>query len=430
MSEIITKIDETVEKYNMLQNGDTVVVGVSGGADSMLLLKYLLDKNAYNIIVANVEHGIRGETSKADSAFVKAFCRQNGIRFEMLEINAPEEAKEQGIGVEEYSRNRRYEFFNSFNADKLAVAHNLSDSVETVLFRIARGTSIKGLAGIPPVRDKIIRPLINCTSDEIRNACSELHIDYVFDETNSDNAYSRNYIRNVIVPAFKKLNPSFEEAAFRLSESSAEDDLFIDKCANECIKKAECNGGVLITVLKQYDVAVQKRVITKLSANFGVIPDALHLNEALELLDSSRKLQLKGNVYIASSGDLLRVYNQNDKKQFAILDYEISEYSVFKLNHKDCKDFYCDYDKIIGAPRLKEREAGDTISPAGRGCTKTLKKLFNEFKIPAEKRNELHIITDDIGIIAVLGYAVDERVKTDNNTKQVILFNITTEDKN
>ncbi len=425
MSETITKIHETVKTYNMLQEGDTVVVGVSGGADSMLLLDYLLNLGncKLNLIVAHVEHGIRGEKSKADCEFVKDFCSSHGLRFEMLSINAPEEAKEQGMGVEEYSRNRRYEFFNSFNPDNIAVAHNLSDSVETALFRIARGTSIKGLAGIPPVRDNIIRPLINCTSDEIRSTCKELGINYIVDETNADNEYSRNYIRNVIVPDFKKLNPAFEGAVYRLIQSSAEDDSFIENCADGC---EISNGSVSVSKLRTYDVAVQKRIISKLAAKYGLSLDTLHLEKLLELLDKSKKLQLKGDIYIASSGDLLRVYNQNDRKKQASLTFNVIDFTDFDCSKH--KNMFADYDKVVGNLRLKEREAGDSISPAGRGCTKSLKKFFNELKIPAEKRNKLHIIADDLGIIAVAGLAVDERVKTDINTKKVILFNITTED--
>ncbi|MBQ8077837.1 MAG: tRNA lysidine(34) synthetase TilS [Eubacterium sp.] len=425
MSETITKISKTVNAYNMLSEGETVVVGVSGGADSMLLLDYLLNLSncKLNLIVAHIEHGIRGEKSKADCEFVKDFCISNNLRFEMLSINAPEEAKEQGMGVEEYSRNRRYEFFNSFNPDKIAVAHNLSDSVETALFRIARGTSIKGLAGIPPVRDNIIRPLINCTSDEIRSTCKELGINYIVDETNADNEYSRNYIRNVIVPDFKKLNPSFEEAVYRLIQSSAEDDSFIENCADGCEMSGE---GVSISKLRTLDVAVQKRIISKLAAKYGVSLDTLHLEKSLELLDASKKLQLKGDIYIASSGDLLRVYNQNEPQKQASLTLSVIDFTDFDRSKH--KNMFADYDKVVGNVRLKEREAGDSISPADRGCTKSLKKLFNELKIPAENRNKLHIIADDLGIIAVAGLAVDERVKTDSNTKKVILFNITTED--
>ena len=375
-----------------------------------------------------MEHAIRGDAAKADCAFVRDFCEQHGLRFELLEINAPEEAKALGMGVEEYSRNRRYEFFKSFGADKIALAHNLSDSVETALFRIARGTSIKGLAGIPPVRDNIIRPLINCTSEEIRNTCKDLDIDYAVDETNGDNAYSRNYIRNVIVPAFKQLNPSFEEAVFRLIHSSAEDERFIECCAEHCRfqSRGEYEKSVSIYELKQFDIAVQKRVISKMAAEYGITPDALHLQQALELLETPKKLQLNGDIYIASSGDLLRVYNQNEPTMVACLECEVLDYSKFDaMKHQN---MFVDYDKVVGNVRLKEREAGDTISPAGRGCTKTLKKLFNELKIPAEQRNKLHIIADDNGIIAVLGYAVDERVKPDSDTKRIMLFEITTED--
>ena len=424
MSETITKINQTVKAYNMLSEGDTVVVGVSGGADSMLLLYFLLlDNCPYNLIVAHVEHGIRGEASKSDCEFVKSFCKNHGLRFELLSINAPEEAKALGLGVEEYSRNRRYEFFNSFGADKIALAHSMSDSVETALFRISRGTSIKGLAGIPPVRDNIIRPLINCTADEIRRTCKELGIDYVVDETNSDNEYSRNYIRNVIVPAFKTLNPSFEDAVFRLMQSAAEDDEFINNCADSIFNRTD---GVSVSELNNYDIAVQKRVISKMAAEYGVTLDALHLTQALELLDKPKKLQLKGDVYIASSGDLLRVYNQNEPPKSATLKYEVINFSDFNSEQK--KNMFVDYDKVVGSPHLKDREAGDTINPAGRGCTKTLKKLYNELKIPAENRDKLHIIADDNGIIAILGCAVDERVKPDENTKRIMLFEITTED--
>lgn len=412
----------------MLHDGDTVVVGVSGGADSMLLLHYLLSVHSYDIIVANVEHGIRGEASKEDSEFVRQFCRNNGLRFEMLSINAPEESKACGMGVEEYSRNKRYEFFNTFSPDKIAVAHNLSDSVETVLFRLARGTSIKGLAGIPPVRDNIIRPLINCTAKEIRESCSELGVDYVVDETNSDNEYSRNFIRNVIVPAFKQLNPSFEDSVYRLIQSSAEDDSYIDSVAEQCIIKAKADNGagLSVSILKQYDVSVQKRVISKMADTYGVTPDALHLTQALELIEAPGKLQLKGDVFIASSGNTLRVYC-NDSPQQVKLECKLINISDFSDAEK-YKNMFVDYDKVVGESRIKEREAGDTISPAGRGCTKTLKKLFNELKIPAENRDKLHIIADDKGIIAIAGYAVDERVKPDTDTKQIMLFQITTED--
>ena len=433
MSEIITKIDSAVKRFHMLNTGDTVVAGVSGGADSMLMLSYLLSiKDEYNldIIVANVEHGIRGDTSKADSQFVKNFCAENNIRFEMLSINAPEEAKAQKIGVEEYSRNRRYEFFCSFGADKIAVAHNLSDNVETVLFRLARGTSIKGCAGIPPVRDNIIRPLIYCTSEEIRSECEKQGIPYVIDETNSDNDYSRNFVRNELVPLFCELNPSFEQAVSRFSESAREDSAFIEKCADECIECCSCENGLSVSKLKEYDVAVIKRVFIKLVEEYGITPDEKHLNSALEILSIPKKKQIKDNVFLSSGGGVLRAFRINNKNNFS-LSTEIVTYNDFvNFDDKSRYDMYCDADKVCGEPYVRARQDGDAISPVKRKCTKSLKKLFNELKIPAEKRDSLPIICDDFGIIGIPSVTIDERVKVDNDTNNVILFKIHLEDNN
>ena len=142
---VIHKIDKTVLKYNMLNFGETVAVGVSGGKDSMLLLYYLLKKRDelnLKLICANVEHGIRGEASERDTEFVRSFCEKNSVEFRGLKLNVVSQAKKAGLGVEEYSRNRRYEFFASLGADKIATAHSLSDNVETVLFRLARGTKL------------------------------------------------------------------------------------------------------------------------------------------------------------------------------------------------------------------------------------------------------------------------------------------------
>ena len=179
MLEITTKADALVKKYNMLSNGDFVVVGVSGGADSMALLAYLCQKKQeydLRLLVANVEHGIRGEESISDTAFVESYCNENNIEFKSISIDAVNGAKQNNMSVEEYSRKVRYDFFRSFNPDKIATAHNLSDNVETLLFRLSRGTSIKGLCGIPPVRDNIIRPFLSVTGEEIRSACKNAGI--------------------------------------------------------------------------------------------------------------------------------------------------------------------------------------------------------------------------------------------------------------
>lgn len=436
MSEIITRINDTVKKHNMLNYGDYVVAGVSGGADSMLLLNYLISvKGKYNlkITVANVEHGIRGEESLRDTEFVKEFCLKNGIDFKLLSIKAAKEANRLGMGVEEYSREKRYDFFKSFNADKIATAHNLSDNVETVLFRLSRGTSIKGCCGIPAVRGNIIRPLINCTSGEIRSYCKEYNIPFVVDSTNSDTTYSRNYIRNEIVPKFKKMNPSFENVFQRFIDSANDDEECLNSEANKCFDECFKKGTLLIDKLKKYRKGTAKRAIIKFVSLYDITLDDCHLNEIYNLLNKPGRYQIKGNVFALSDKKRLRVAVFQESLDFGsvIVNKKITSRVDFLNNcelYRKQFDFYCDYDKINGSISVRPRESGDEISPSGRNCTKSLKKLYNELKIPVEDRDGIPVILDDKGVIGIYGYCCDERVKIDNTTNSVILINIRAED--
>lgn len=436
MSEIITKIDAAVKKYNMLTVGDSVVVGVSGGADSMLLLKYLISKRealSLRLIVANVEHGIRGEESKRDSAFVEQFCKENGVEFHMLSIDAVKEADEAGLGVEEYSRNKRYAFFSSFSADKIATAHNLSDSIETVLFRLSRGTSIKGCAGIPPVRGNIIRPLIECSGSEIRAACKEMQLAFVVDSTNADNSYSRNYVRNVIIPDFEKLNPSFETAFMRFISNAAEADSALEQSACKCFDASFKNNTLLVEKLKKFDSAVIKKTIIKFLSLYDISVDEIHLSGVYALLFKQGRFQIRKNIFAISDKKRLRiaVFEQTIDFDDIVVRKKITSRKDFLNNCELFRkqfDFFCDYDKIVGGFTVRGRDSGDEISPAGRGCTKSLKKIYNEYKIPVEDRENIPVICDDKGVIGIYGYCCDERVKIDNNTTSVVLLNIRTED--
>lgn len=432
MSEIITKINNTVTEYKMITAGDIIVAGVSGGADSMLLLNYLISvKNKYGIkiIVANVEHGIRGAESKRDTEFVRSYCEKQGIEFHCLEIDAVNEAKKEKTGVEEYSRKRRYEFFNSLGGTKIATAHNLSDNVETVIFRLARGTSLNGCCGIPPVRGNIIRPLIECSSDEIRNYCRENSIDFVVDSTNFDNKYSRNFVRNKVLPDFEHLNPSFLTAFNRFITSANEDNEFINKyCAKEYDRCFD-DSGLIISKLNSLDIAVKKRIIINYLKQYDISVDGLHLGEILSLCHKNGRVQIKGSHYAVSSNNHLRVasFSENDGIEFKISEKTTVSKSQFLMNCELLSkkfDFYCDYDKINGEIGVRQRKEGDFIRPHGRNCTKSLKKLFNELKIPAEKRNYVPVVYDSLGVIGVPNRCVDERIAVSDTTKNVLLIKV------
>lgn len=422
------RIISTIHKYKMLSAGDTVLVGVSGGADSMLLLDFFVkNKDKLNIKVkaAHIEHGIRGKSSLDDAAFVKAYCEHNNIEFHMLSIHAVSEAAAAGLGVEEYSRNRRYAFFESIECDKIATAHNLSDNIETVLFRLVRGTGLKGACGIPPVRGKIIRPLIEISSDDIRKYCLNHSIAFKTDETNLSNDYSRNKIRNEILPLFLKLNDDYENKFAEFISDCTDDYSFIDKCADEGYHLACTDNKLKLDTLKTLDPAVLKRVLSKYFFEQGIHLDRNHLMSVLNLVNKTGKVQIKGEWFAVADSKNLRLARLSERENS--FNYITKILNIDEFNEKSV-DFYCDYDKINGSVTVRGRNCGDRISPANRSCTKSLKKLFNELSVPVEKRASAGVICDDLGIIGIADYCVDERVKTDKNTKRVITIKILAED--
>lgn len=413
-------INKTIDKFNMLSIGDRVLVGVSGGADSMLLLSHLLAvRNDYGIavIVAHVEHGIRGQESLDDAKFVEEFCKTNQIEFHLLTIDAVNEAKTLKMGVEEYSRKRRYEFFDSISCDKIATAHNLSDNVETVLFRLARGSGLKGVCGIPAVRGKIIRPLIEINSSDIRNYCDKNNIKYRVDSTNNSNDYTRNFIRNTLIPDFENVNCEFENSFSSFISDANEDMDFITSQAEQAYNLVLCDNMLDIAELSQFHISIIKRVIIKYFLSFNITLDRVHLGNILELMNKNGRIQIKGNFFAVSDGKFIRFADFSSDKNFFSF---VSE--ILKISEFDAKgvDFYCDYDKIIGKAEIRKRQEGDTVNPANRGCTKSLKKLFNELKIPQELRSSIGVIADDAGVIGVIGYCVDERVAVKSDTQNIL----------
>ena len=424
---MISDFIKTVKKYNMLTYGDSVAVGVSGGADSVLLLHLLNEiKDEYNLAlkVAHIEHGIRGEESKSDALFVKELCEKLGVNFFLLEINAPEEAKRAGMSVEAYSRKKRYDFFESLGCDKIATAHNKSDNAETLIFRLARGTGLNGACCIAPVRDNIIRPLIEISSDEIRAYCDKSGIAYRVDSTNSENIYSRNLIRNVILKELEKVNSAYEDNLNSFIESAREDNEYLSSVSEDAYSECLSENSLVVRLLKQYPDAICKRIILEYFSDNGIKLDRIHLDEIFSKLDGG-KVQISAESYAVISGGVLRYARLDGKK--TVYNYEKEILNKFEFSSKDV-DFYCDCDRINGSVIIRERQEGDSIRPCGRGCTKSLKKLFNEYSVPIEKRSANIVIADSCGIIGIVGLCCDERVKVTEDTRRVFTLKTIMED--
>ena len=239
------KVFNTIDRYDMVQEGDKIVVGVSGGPDSISILNILNNlKERLNIkiYVAHINHMIRKEADE-ESEYVREFCAKIDIDFFIKKIDVENESKRLKIGTEEAGRNIRYNFFEEVaqkvGANKIATAHNSNDNAETVLMNILRGTSISGLKGIEKVRDgRYIRPLIECSRDEIENYCKEKELNPKYDKSNSENIYTRNKIRNLLIPYLKKeFNPNIVDGINRLSNIAAEEEQFINKIVENEYKR-------------------------------------------------------------------------------------------------------------------------------------------------------------------------------------------------
>ncbi len=268
------KVIRTIEKYNLIQTGDKIVVGVSGGPDSICLLHILNSlKGKYNLqlFVAHINHMIR-ENAKIDEQYVKSFCKKIDVPVFVLHSEVLNLAKQQKISVEEAGRNVRYDFFNEIlektKSNKIAIAHNCNDKAETIIMNVLRGSGISGLKGIEAKRDnKYIRPLIECTREEIENYCKENNLETRHDESNDENIYKRNKIRNIVIPFIKQeFNNNIVSTINRLSDVATQEDEYINKIVekeynNICISKKENEIELDLKKFNDLDIVIKNRMI-------------------------------------------------------------------------------------------------------------------------------------------------------------------------
>lgn len=429
---MINKVKAAIEKYNMLPEGSTVVAGVSGGSDSMAMLDILnslKDEYGFSLIAAHVNHGIRGETAERDELFVERKCAEMGIECRVLKADIPSVAKEKGLGFEECGRQIRYGFFNSFGENVIiATAHNLSDRAETLLFNLARGSTLRGLCSIPAVRGNIIRPLIGCTKEEINAFCADNSIEYVTDETNSDVAYSRNRIRHNVIPQLREINFSFEKNVSRCIEAINEDEMFLTSLAKELTEKAKTESGYSVEVLLSAAMPVMKRALIMIcEKEAGVTPEYRSAENIISLLGTHGAVQINGGVTVRVRKGILDF--PEETKVLGDVSIETEIVNIKETNNlqnisKQVLEYLLDYDKIHGRMFVRSREPGDKITLPSRGCTKTLKKLFNELAVPPEKRESIAVVADENGLLILEGIGVDARAAVTKETEKIVIVKI------
>ncbi len=422
--------NSAIEEHNMsdaLKKG--VLLGLSGGADSVMLLCFLLEyrrkTSDFPILAVHVNHSIRGDDADADERFCKELCSALGVEFISRKIDVPAMASEQGIGVEECARNARYlEFANIISGrndiETVAVAHNADDNLETVIFNIFRGSGTRGASGIPPVRENIVRPLIYLEKNEITNALKSFEIGFVTDKTNSEIEYRRNYIRHKIIPEIKNICDDPVAMATRLSKNLRLDDEYINIQADNIIRDKKT---VSANELAGLHPALRARVITRLVRLSGAEISATQIDAISSLINKNNfSYSLPGGaIFVCEAGEcFVRLDGFVDSYDYfyklslgknSIDEYDTDFFITDEKLDESCLNIYkiaiqvkLSSAIIVGDLYLRPRKEGDAIYYGG--ITRKVKKLFSDRKIPKSQRDSIPLLCDDKGVLWVPGFGV------------------------
>lgn len=414
---MISKVIQTIEEEHLLCGVNSVCAAVSGGADSVCMLELLCELRetyGFTLEVLHINHLLRGEQAMRDEAFVVSLCEEKGLPCKVLRIDAAARAEQQHIGVEEAGRLIRYEAFLSSSCDAVAVAHTLSDRTETALFRLARGTAVHGAAGILPRRDKVIRPLLRVTREEVEQYLTARGILWMHDSTNDLDDYSRNFVRHHLVPAFRTLNPAFEQTFSGFMDAAREQTDFLRQEAQRLLLTAKRENGYDKAALLMAHPALRREALRMILAQ-KIEKDLTrrHLLLCETALSEGGTVQLTKDWFFTAAGDEARLFTR--QTAFPLWEAAFSGLCAETVRGKVILKKVTDgtgclsYEKLSALPALcaRSRRAGDRFASASRGVTKTLKKLFNEAKIPPLQRNRVCVLASDDAVVWVEGFGAD-----------------------
>lgn len=395
------RVIQFINDNKLIEKKDKILIGFSGGPDSVALAKILINISKFfdlEIALCHINHSLRGEESDGDEEFCKNFSIKNGLNFYSLKADITGYSKENSIGLEEAGREIRYEYFhqvakdNSYN--KIALAHNLDDNVETFLFRLMRGTGLHGLKGIPVQRDSIIRPLLFLKKSEILSFLEETNEDFRIDSSNNHNVYTRNKIRLDLIPYIEKeFNPKFKEGVSSLIQEISSQNLvthkFTDIDSFLTMSTTE-KRQILYSLLKEKEISISRKKI----------------DDIISVLDKDgyKEFSLGNGYLLKKSYNFIKIVKEevkNSKNDKIALDipckisyngYTIETKFVSevekKLNH-----FYFNYNDLETPIYVRTKQDGDKFLPIGMSSFKKVKKFFIDEKIEKEKRDTIPIIT-------------------------------------
>lgn len=454
--DLINTVKKTIEKYGMIEKGDKIIVGFSGGPDSTALLYLLKQLSHYyeiSLYSAHLNHKIRSDADR-DVEHVRGFSNSLDIPFYFRESNVKLIAQSKKISEEAAGREERYRFFHDLkvelNADKIALAHNKNDQAETLLMRFFRGTGLEGIKGIIPFReDGVIRPIIEVSRKDIELFCSRNNLKTLTDSTNKDIKYLRNRIRHSIIPVIEEeINPNIINNMSYMSEMFREDSDYINKYVEKASKKVieyKDNKVYLhISNILNEHKAIGKRIIRRGVEIFKgnkLDLDYKHIDLIYDLCnkkESGLSLDIPNNICVYKEYNFLVIKSQNNSKvnkycyrvdssgiyKFEDLDI-IIKVNIFErknIRYKDNNIYeaYFDYNKVKNNLCLRNRRSGDRFSPKGMKGTKKLKDFFIDEKIPKDKRDNVPLLCEGQNIMWIIGMRKSGKYSIDKNTKKIL----------
>jgi len=450
---MLARVKKTLKKYAMLTQGEKVVLGVSGGADSIALLYALneLTNYGFELIVAHLNHGIREDAAKREANFVKETAKSLGLTFVYGEVDTFKYKEESGLSLEDAARTLRYKFFNQVlnkhYATKIATAHTLDDQAETVLMRLLRGSGSKGLSGIPPVSNPIVRPLIDTRRSEIEQYLRSKGVNWIEDPTNESMEFLRNRVRHDLLVELESYNPQIKETLSRTADILRSEDEFITR---EALKHFDnifsTNKSELIGDLKNYrniEKAIRfsllRLAIGKLNNSLKNI-SSIHIVSADDFLLSetaSGEVELPQGTVMAKGYDSFLVtrkselerefsYTIQSEGKWSFPEFEV-ELSIFKTDTLDENDESVAYfdPKTVEFPlEVRNFKPGDRFSPLGMMSSKKLQDYFTDIKLPKFLRSRVPIFTCSGEIMWLGGIRIDERFKVTDKKKEVLMMNL------
>ena len=472
---MLKQVLDTINKNDLINYGDGIVVGISGGYDSVCLLHilYYLSKDLdLRLYPVHINHMLRGLEAVRDENFVNDFCQSLGLSLYIKRVNIAQKAKNEKISIEEAGRNARYEEFNRVAAEnsatKIAVAHSKNDQAETILMRIFRGTGLEGLKGIEYKRDNIIRPLLDIGREQIESYVNENGLKVVTDSSNLHTDYFRNRIRLNVLPEINSAaRIDITENLLRLSKIVVTDEDFLRYNAEiayekSCIKQDKNSVEINLSELLKMHPAILGRVIRMAILNSCGSIEGIGFNHIDKLMwlvregQTGSRIDIPHGMMAVKSYSFLIIKKQEEEKNESfeyslkipgktdlndreavvaqIINFDTNEGCLqFVSKNKGVYTEFFDFNKFESETLLdivvRNRRDGDIFKPLNSNGTKKLKEYFNDKKIIREQRNKIPLIAINKEIIWIIGNKSSDKYKVTDNTNSVLMINFESIDK-